>query len=493
MDSETIPNTDKVDDKSIKSDLERLPVEMLDNVFKFVHPNDLVAISLTCKSFKSLAESCFQKNFKCGRIKIRTGLYNNSKIERLKGKPFELRFGSFIDDICLIIGTNESSATEKLFQIVKLKCVQQLRRLELDFYGSNCHSYPFVRWDNDNFEIISEQITDLELLYLRKVPCINVFLKQCKNLQSLCVSRPGIVINGTEDDWTNSVNQNLQIFILADQMLEGKGFNRLPSYQKSTDLTNFLQNAPELKAICLNNYSAICSFLQSTGNVFYASLWFRSCHTLEVVLDAIYKCCKENRIDALHLGADGNADVINKTRHLSCVKGFHCFFKFTDFFKNFKIHEHLEILCLQSRNRICKDDVYQIIQSFPNLRELFIKVRRITAHNFTAIDALKAFVGELKFLKRLHLFVIDPNFRPLLTRDDMIEMDLARSKLNGSSFLTIQVNSDVYANKLKNISIISSRGRLVHCVSCEMFTWTTNCPEYEIVSEYLKTLPTLDK
>lgn len=465
---------DSIEQKMGKFD--QFPNEMLDNIFKFLSPNDLADISLTCLKLKKLTESYFKRKLRCGCIKLK--LFRSCKIERQKQEKYEIRFGSLIGDVYLRIETLQSSSLRKLFQIVQLNCTKNMRRLALDFI-----LYKDVyRCQIDDFDIIAEQLTDLKMLYIQRLPIMERVLMHCKNLEILCMIRchEGF-INNYDTDWTNTIHPKLKVLIFIDYGL----------VYPNIDLIQFLLNAPELEAVTLNDFTSIRSFSKSNCKVAYAALWFWEPHQLVSVMDDIERMCKENRIESLHLGVYkqiDNVDVYNKIKHIPNLKSLHlntsCIIG-EDIFANAPIHPHIQTLCI--RNRFNKQHPFnQIIKLYPNLDELHI-IDHTTRNKQNLNEFIKAIACKHRHLKRIYVDTNKCNI--ILSNDDLAEINAARLILVEPSFLTIYTNVDVIDIKLKFVSVIKSDIQLGNCLVCWMSGFYVTNPDYEHTLAYLKTLP----
>lgn len=98
----------------------RIQNDAMDEIFKYLSPNDLATISRTSHKMEELAKSFFKRRHRCGIIKI--NLNEDETIERCNQENYEIRFCSLINHVYLRIYAIESFSLENLFEYVKLNC-----------------------------------------------------------------------------------------------------------------------------------------------------------------------------------------------------------------------------------------------------------------------------------------------------------------------------------------------------------------------------------
>lgn len=456
-----------------KSKLANLPNEMLDHVFKFLPLNDLASMNQTSKGMKNLTGSFFERMLRTGIVKA--NLNSNGKIERWHDEKYELVFGSFIEEIYLRTHTIEPRYLEKLFRLVKKRCTQHIRRLSLDFSLCNYEAQPNM----PEFEIMAEQLDKLETFYMWCPPSISGLLEQCQNLQALFVAKRWE--EQIPDEWTHTVLSELKVFIMLE-------FDILHSPQP-LDLTQFLFNAPQLQAIGLNNTLAIRSFLRSNCSVNYAALWFRRATDLFGSMDDIERMCRENRIRSLYLGVFdfdhriGLLGIFNRIQYLPNVKGFHFVtgLKSTEeIFSSGLIQSHLQSVCFN--NARIMPDLNLIPNMFPNIQELHVHDLEWQNNNKIK-EMIKSIACKNRFLKQIK--VSTSTYKIVISDEDLIEINAARSKLANPAFLTIQATAYAANTKLENVLMIDSA--IVECLQCRMYG-TIGFPCFEEATAYLKSI-----
>lgn len=454
-----------------KGDLEIFPNEIFDSIFKFISPNDLASMSLTCKSLNILAKSYVERKVRCGRVRIK--INQNGNFERMQFQKFEKQFTSLIDDLFISIGTNENFDARKLFQAINKNCTKHLRRLHI--VSSPLHTFT---WEDDDVSIMSEQINNLEMLSLQYTPWFDFIIQHCNKLQVLILHKTR---SRSRDyyDWIDMIQPNLKVFLFVDYFLQ----NRI-------NLENFLSNAPELKAIGLNTLAAIMSFLNSGRRVAYATFSLESV-TMSQVLNYIEAHHNDNRIESLQLiyiqtrvGVDESGQIFQRIQQLPYVKGCHIRFDRLMAAVINVINPHLKTLCI----RLFSGDqaLYysnKIIEMFPNLTEISFLVEDI---KLPPKELLMNFASKHKTLKR---FNCSGNVRMHLTLDDLIEIDLKRSELEDASILEIEMDIDEPTTGLQKISIVELIRPRNMCVLCTIFAPNSAQCDDEEVSSFLKSLP----
>lgn len=115
-----------------KTQLQDLPIELFDEIFKHIHPNDLAAISLTCREFKNLAESYFDRKYKNkNRGIVRVISDGKVRFDVKSSENFEIYFRAFIPNLHVILSRNDSLLNT--FQLIKPFCVNELYYIHLQF------------------------------------------------------------------------------------------------------------------------------------------------------------------------------------------------------------------------------------------------------------------------------------------------------------------------------------------------------------------------
>lgn len=448
-----------------------IPEEIAKNILKFLLPNDLVALSLTCKTMKLYAELYFEETHRYKNVKIEVN--DNGKIKVWCDKYCGNRYATRVGGVYLENRSIHSSATSKLFQFVKLNCAKRIRCLALDI--SPCQ-------DQCEIENI-KQFKNLEILYMQDPNIVEGVLSHCKSLKALIWTERSIQRQYYEDNWMNNFYPNLKVLILVDANAVVK---------PNIDLIHFLSNAPKLQAIVLDNLSAIRSFLQSGRMVSYAAFWFDDAYELINVLSDIITMCKQDQIESLHLFVRSTINqyarrqIFKKIHHLKNIKGFHFIsgsVKPDDEtnvpFMNVHDPENLQTLCINGFKMLVLN---QIIVLFPNLKKLHIyEYSDKNNKNFKQYVMLIA--SQHKNLKQFN-FYADNNIE--ISYYDVHEMNATRSQLVDPSFLTIQTNVDVIDTKCEFISITKSTKP--YCLSCKMIN-TVGFKGYKHALAYLETLP----
>lgn len=447
-----------------KGDFGRFPNELIENIFDYLAPNDLAAISLTCNALKKLAETYVVRKQQYGCISIE--LDDGGKIKRWGNyENYELRFRSLIDNVHLKINTIESSSIRKLFEFIKINLTKNIRRLGIDF-GIQVfvlHPQPNII----NYEIIADQLENVGTLILRSPPSLEGVLKYCKSLHTLYIAKDGR--DADNDKWKNIVQPKLKSFTFADV------FRNNP-----IDLTTFLSNAPQLQSISLNNLPAIRSLLNSDCTVAHADLWFYDSTEFLSHMNDIQKNCAQNRIKDLHLivnailSENDLLEIFNRIQNLENVKSLRCALinniSNVDILKNMTSQPHLKTFCVKISQCNQRQFVIQLAKLLPALQELHI-YNDLHGLNttFTPKQFLMSIVGELAQIKRFY-FALNVSFQPVhILNDDIVEMNSVRAKLASPSFLTIHTkNVNLIDTTLENISI--SNNYKPNCLFCSLFT-----------------------
>lgn len=476
--------------ESDKGDFDKFPNEIFDKIFSFIPLNDLASIGVTCKSMKQLTESYFIRKVNYRPIKV--GIYlcgftEYSKVYCWNRKKYESRFGPLVNQIDLYSYSTKSSLMKRLFEFVNKKCCK-----EIEYFGLTLHDH-FPYREIAEYDIITDQIRNLKMAYFYYSVIIANFLKKINALETLILVKEYTKenIQYLATDWITTINPNLKVFILVDV-----GKKILPNI----DLTQFLSNSPLLQVIGLNIFSTIRHFLNSGRSISHASFWFSQGNELLYVIKDIERACEQNRFSSLELGAGyytgqkNLEQIFNGICHLPNIQSLHVFpFVFSP--KNLLPNIHLKTLCfrmiVQFKFYIYLKTVYdyndsypsRLIELFPNLEELHFSNDIFLYKNLQHFkNTVKSIANQAKHLKRMNLIAHGNIF----TKNDLIEINTARSKLDKASHLIIQIDCDEINTKLEFVSTINSK-TLLYCAPCKMYE-LYGVKSFDSALAYLKTL-----
>lgn len=471
--------------ESKKCKIDQLPVEQLDDIFKYLLPDHLVPLRLTCKSFKQSVDTYFRLNNRGGIVQLK--LCKDGEIKHIFRHEYENHFGSLIKEIFLTIHIIEPSSFKKLLNIVQTKCNKEIQRLALHFvHNENLHQIQL----NDDLEMIAEKIKDLKMLYLLRPPLIGRFLKKRENLEILFVVKSlKKHLHDHEDEWINTVHPNLKALIFVDLISHDDlddSDDETISTPTPLDLNKFLSNTPRLQAIGLNNPAAIQSFLGSGIHVSYAALWFDLTSELVNSLPQIQSICKEDRILSLHLGITNASNkndlsrIFNAICNIPNVKSFHFEKSIFCHKANVPIQPYLETLCI--RNPHPMHDLNQITDLFPKLQNFHLSLPDRNGQNLKQL--IMSIANRNKTIKHATFAVHDNSIS--ISNDDVIEINAARAKLNKPPILIIDTDAVVCQANLEFIFI--QKLFRAGCLTCKS-VGLLSCQQYEDASAYVKTLP----
>lgn len=225
-----------------------LDVKCLENIFKFMSPNDLVEMSLTCKHYKAEAERYFslKQDPNIEPIEIRASrehidFYFDS--ERRDLYKYHRYFRHLIRSVR--VAFYRTAPLQNVFEFIQNNCAANFTSLRLRVHGGLLHDSPIegqIQWQT---AACSRKLVTLTYLELVNIPGFDLheqFLIYCgENLKTLIITHsdfyPGVRNCRYGDAWLNQTYPNLEIL-----RLEGFISPRL-------DLSNLLHLNPNIKSI----------------------------------------------------------------------------------------------------------------------------------------------------------------------------------------------------------------------------------------------------
>lgn len=414
----------------IHDGIQQLPNEMIENIMKFLPPDDLAAFSLTCKNYKDLAEQYFDRECNnLGQINIEAD--TTVHLGRFFNRNYEKRFCQFVRSVKLVIDNHEKLV--EAFECIRMKCAKKLQSFEIKSQRR------LIKLNEHQIDIISKQIDQLKVLALHGIMGGDVILNCIESLKVLIFHPYHTDLFSTNlNSWVNRTISSLEILILVDE-----------NYAQ-VNLNNFLRQNPQLIAVICDNLASIRSICSTEQIIPYAALWFHNEDDFWEVHDEIEQCCSRQNIKRLDIVLPdwGLLLPFLAILHFEYVKGLH--FRVCHdirlFFKHMDIRPNVEALYLHFDVRLTKRSLERITECFPNLYELSIQICNGTSYSIQ--NGLMLILSRLKKLKRLYLSGKDnPKY-------DAIELNTARLNLQDASFVTVNLSYSSYSHTPENFSKI---------------------------------------
>lgn len=244
-----------------------LSEKILEKIFKFLTPNDLVNVKALCPKFKIIAEKVFYLHCDPGPIEFFWEVDKNRKKGTKKNRSlilpkcksrYEACFTSFIRRVTMIgiISMPKKGANE--FKFIRQTCAKNL--VSLICYGDITVASRIIKG-----KIIRDQIENLKYLQLVNVPMKNLhehllqYTKHLKSLHILCICgglRIGCFAcnNKTslhfDNEWTYHSYPELEWIYLQIQ-------------DHTFDLMPMIHSNPNLRNIACNSFSTIRSICRT--------------------------------------------------------------------------------------------------------------------------------------------------------------------------------------------------------------------------------------
>lgn len=430
----------------------------IENIFKYLSPDDLAAMSQTCKQYKQWAERYVARgkvfvplkivvneasNFKEHGLQFTLNGYNNYGIQFHKFIPYlelDLFFKPTVDHMV------------QLYTFIRDDCAENLKHLTI--MGRILLG--------ESIGIISEQIKNLILLKIQVFGGLKVLLERCKEIKVLIYVPPVTYNLGNALLETCS---KLDVFILAkrDQAL--------------ARFADFLQANPQLKAIIQrsDDRKNIQDILLTANNLPFAAIALTK-YRFPEIQDAFERCCERKNIQTLEvlLGNVHNPfeefQVLDIFR-MQYVSGLH----FIEFPRLTRINEiaiqpKLQRLCVNIEEEKISIQLNELMDRLPECTELRLK----GWPNIIIKDLLMPLISRNKKLEHIYL---DCEAIMDFTTDEAMELNAARSQLVEASKLCIHLNkkttiTDIMGSYAMNAMTIQlERDEDIKCPLC---SWDSN-------------------
>lgn len=466
--------------QQIEFPLNDLNEKCTNTVLKYLSPNDLVALSKTCKKQKQLAEKYFYLHcetepiiitveylanrlpLESERFETRSKLMRFSvgaKHTKCNEKPkhgvmfdfkkskeyaYEREFTSKIRSIHLILNPYKINShvnpghryqIKNGFQFIQRNCAKDLVSLRLNgYYVDEISSF--------DSHIIRTQLAGLKRLEMNNIFVSKSVLSCCEQLEFLTFSL---------DLRDNSEHDKCNRHLNSDNSWLNCGYPNLNELSFSVpelihvDLRPFLTQNANLKTIACSGFYAIKSLFQTTNHYRRVTLKFQcNSHyaaTLGYIINRRFTCDELEIVMKMRKIKIDIFDVMNNLKNLVAA---HWIMDSTmvDHLPRTNLSmPTLKKICMTSSDILLTDDIADSLdRMFPNLIELDLKVclaptdLEYTNQLFAIVNRFK----NLEFLKIEHKFEI--KFREI----DMIKCNLIRSMLPNASKFVIALDSKNY-------------------------------------------------
>lgn len=418
--------------------------DCIEAIFKYLSPNDLNAMSSTCSRYKCLAEQTFYRTRDSETVKV-IGNGRTIRFDFNHSSKFVENFLSFIRSVDIRL--TDSSSIFNTFRFVKANCSSRLLHLNLN--GTNL-PMSLIKSHGD---VIAEQLKHLKTLSINilKFDDIHHLLRHCENLQTLIFEVREYYTTGNRinhnNTWMNETYPKLDNLIIH-------GATNL-----FMDLTNFLQNNPQMKAIVCNNLSAMESICVAGTNLPYVAMKFLYERDFLQILDTIVQFGNREHIKSLDLVfADLNARFMSfgDIFRMKFIKGLHIGRMFLNMLDHTTFSSaNIERLCVHSVKTTGWLG-FEITKYFPNLQEF--RFSHAKSQKNCIVSFLKPIIKRMGTLKDIFIDLRYEQFINL-TENDLIAFHALRSKLENPSTVTIHLNKR-HAKELNGIILDKSLVRI---------------------------------
>lgn len=438
--------------------IQQLPLEMMEKIYKNLHPNDLAALSRTCKMQKLWTEQYYKSHFKQELMMI-TENRQTSNMKFDKWEKHQIRFRELFPDLQVNFVTK--SAIDKVFQFIKENCAKQLRYLYFD-----CAK--LIKIVPNVADLLIDQIKNLEILETRNILDVENLIKRCNNLKMLTIKNSlgsSTVVTMHESVWSNLVIPSLEILVLS---VHGRRQDGELSMRK------ILENHPQLKKIvCDRNEEAINSILTSQNNLSYVGIAVKDFSLIQFNLEAASQQNHIEEID-LKLNFDFNTQLrnMNSIANYRFIKSLHYSISIFEI-PLLVIQPHVERVCCGTSFTDPNMIINAFSQCYPNLREL-----RLHVYSTMMVDILRKLIVGLKKIE--HLFVKIGRGSQWNFRNDLITTNLANElhliRLNSENPSRVNIHIDEKYSTLTlpsqdETQLISFDNDYFDCPMC-MLSWS---------------------
>lgn len=363
-----------------------LPPEVFENILDFLHPNDLINISQTCRKYKDFVPEYFGRKHQCASVKIHFE-YGIPKFDFYHKPKYEIYFRSAIRNVMVYKGCGQSA--EQLFQFIRMNCSKNIQSFACQYFN---------RSDESNMEIIWDQIEHLNVLALNYA---NIFDPIADSLHG----------NYKDYGWITKTFPNLHTLHLSC------------NYAREQKLTEFFRNNMQIKTFSFVDAPMIQSILSSNIQLSHLVYHPFGEKYMENSMDKIEKCY--NQIDVLDLDTSWITGW-KRIAQMEKVKIIHYRYSLDDI-----KFPYIQQLCVHFFKCDEREQIKRIAKDFPNLSKLLITayLKNVSHNEFVSI-----LIATFPKLKHLYLEFNDD-------RDESYDLKEWNSvRMKNAPVLTIHVH-----------------------------------------------------
>lgn len=428
--------------------LQDLPVEMIRKIFGYLEPDNLAAVSVTCKEYKKIAENVFKQNYNKSAI-LQSKISSTKPITYFDYQhsylSFDIRFRSAISNID--VGLRDPKSLLSALKFINENCCKRLRSLRLE-----CNRLATL--NTYHSRLLAEQTKSVEILQVVNIGNIQYLLRRCNNLQTLHIgTKEGIT-------WKHDWLKDLKIASLKTFILNEKG--RIARI----DLTNFLQNNRQVENILCNNIYAIRSILSSDAQLRYLGISI-STHDLESIWSDLEAASRQNKIECFEIVLWTFRETLP---HNSLIRGLHLgLFTHSDLhlFNKVSVQLNMRRLCVEVFLDFMSEKEFDrfvniIIKKFPNLYELRLGISGSPIY----LESLCKLISRLKHIKRIY---ITGYRRPKFTERESENFNMVRPHIENASCVNVYLNC--FLPKCINLSqndLVTISSNYQNCFLCNI-------------------------
>lgn len=402
--------------QKLGTELADLDVNCLDNIFKFLTPNDLAALSLTCSKYKKLTERFFDLHCRTSPIKL-----NAKGIQFQVSSLYEKYFHSLVRHVEVGPSLIPDNA---VFQFIRDRCNKRLLSLEL----TGSAEEDLIELIEINGSIIEDQLKNLQNLRLNMIPYPNIYknlLRYCHHLRSLLIDTAFLDLPW-DNAWTNEIYLELETL----QLYVDDG---------NADLTTFFQRNPNVKTVCCLGNAPITSIcrMESQLQLQRAMMIFDNFRSFNVVKNIIDVFCRRNnrrinfqKLEMAFPECEFSVEEIRAVIELPNITAFHCTDKaILQLIDQKYTMTKMEKLCIYDRYQSLKSFAHEIEEHFPNLCELRLFM-------FEKDFQLTPMFKQFRQMKQIYLGAYHQN-KLQYSMNDFIQWNSTRSQVANASKVTI--------------------------------------------------------
>lgn len=408
-----------------------LDVRCIDEILKYLSPNDMSAFSRTCSLYKNWTEKYFYRNPIFYRI--HTNIENGRPQFRYSGyatEIYEIRFRSLFRFLSVEM---EDSIWSDIFQFMKENCAKDLIHLKLWSY----HRMDLSRCDGS---IVAEQ---LKLVKALEIHCNIVFsgdiydtlFKYCEQLRILAINLNGNYMGHQETNttWMSHNYLRLETFVFME---------RKDKIMDCPEFPTFLRNNPQLRAIVTDQKSIIRSVCSTETALEYAGFMFETKYNLSKMWHHLETCAEREFVKSIELTVceDLSYETLRKICNFNQIKSIRWMIvhdtSLVDALRELRPQSHIKTLSLTFITREIEASIPQILKCFPCLTKLWIYVNPHSDTPFKEI--FMPLIAQLGSLQDLYIGSI---MTIKFLADDIIDAHNERSKNNHSSPVTVHLSS----------------------------------------------------